>query len=102
MIGYDRNDEKDRYNASGGILWKTNLDTGECEIAFEMPEYVLDGVEIERVGQYIVIGYHNTDYENYTEDATDRGIWYQYDKEDGRIVYDTVSGTTAAYEDAST
>ena len=102
LIGYDRNDEKDRYNTSGGILWKTNLDTGECEIAFEMPEYVLDGVEIDRVGQYIVIGYHNTDYENYIEEATDRGIWYQYEKENGRIVYDTVTGTTAVYPDAST
>lgn len=102
LIGYDRNDEKDRYNASGGILWKTNLDTGECEIAFEMPEYVLDGVEIDRVGQYIVIGYHNTDYENYVEEATDRGIWYQYEKENGRIVYDTKTGTTAVYPDAST
>ena len=41
-------------------------------------------------------------YENYVEEATDRGIWYDYAKEDGRIVYDTVSGTTAVYPDVST
>lgn len=41
-------------------------------------------------------------HETYEEDATDRGIWYDYAKEDGRIVYDTVTGTTAVYIDAST
>jgi hypothetical protein len=101
-MGYDLNHNEYKYNLSGGILFRTNIYTGEESIAFEMPDYVLNGVEIDRVGQYIIIGYHNTDYENYVEEATDRGIWYQYDKEDGRIVYDTVSETTAAYEDAST
>ena len=42
------------------------------------------------------------DYETYEEDATDRGIWYDYAKEVGRIVYDTETGTTAVYPDAST
>lgn len=101
-MGYDLNHNEYKYNLSGGILFRTNIYTGEESIAFEMPDYVLNGVEIDRVGQYIIIGYHNTDYENYVEEATNRGIWYQYDKEDGRIVYDTVSETTAAYKDAST
>lgn len=101
-MGYDLNHNEDKYNLSGGILYRTNVYTGEESIAFEMPEYVLNGVEIDSVGQYIVIGYHNTDYENYVEEATDRGIWYQYEKENGRIVYDTENGTTAAYIDAST
>ncbi len=101
-MGYDLNHNEDKYNLSGGILYRTNVYTGEESIAFEMPEYVLNGVEIDSVGQYIVIGYHNTDYENYVEEATDRGIWYQYEKENGRIVYDTENGTAAAYIDAST
>ena len=101
-MGYDLNHNEDKYNLSGGILYRTNVYTGEESVAFEMPEYVLNGVEIDSVGQYIVIGYHNTDYENYVEETTDRGIWYQYEKENGRIVYDTENGTSAAYIDAST
>ena len=101
-LGYDLNQNEDKFNLSGGILFRTNIHTGEESIAFEMPEYVLNGIEIDRVGQYIIIGYHNTDYETYEEDATDRGIWYDYAKEDGRLVYDTESGTTAVYPDAST
>ena len=101
-LGYDLNQKEDKFNLSGGILYRTNVYTGEESIAFAMPEYVLNGIEIDRVGQYIVIGYHNTDYENYIEEATDRGIWYQYEKEDGRIVFDTETGTTAVYPDAST
>ena len=101
-LGYDRNQKEDKFNLSGGILFCVNIHTGEESIAFEMPEYVLNGIEIDRVGQYIIIGYHNTDYETYEEDATDRGIWYDYAKEVGRIVYDTETGTTAVYPDAST
>ena len=101
-LGYDLNHNEDKFNLSGGILFRTNIHTGEESIAFEMPEYVLNGIEIDRVGQYIIIGYHNTDYETYEEDATDRGIWYDYAKEDGRLVYDTETGTTAVYPDAST
>ena len=101
-LGYDLNQKEDKFNLSGGILYRTNVYTGEESIAFAMPEYVLNGIEIDRVGQYIVIGYHNTDYENYIEEATDRGIWYQYKKEDGRIVFATETGTTAVYPDAST
>lgn len=101
-MGYDLNQNKDKYNLSGGILYRTNIHTGEESIAFEMSEYKLNGTEIDRVGQYIIIGYHNTDYENYEEEASDRGIWYQYAEENGRIVYDTVIGTTAVYIDAST
>ncbi len=101
-MGYDLNQKEDKFNLSGGILYRTNIYTGEESIAFEMPEYVLIGTEIDRVGQYIIMGYQNTDYENYEEEATDRGIWYDYAKENGRIVYDTVAGTTAVYIDAST
>ena len=101
-LGYDLNQKEDKFNLSGGILFRTNIHTGEESVAFEMPEYVLNGIEIDCVGQYIIIGYHNTDYETYEEDATDRGIWYDYAKEVGRIVYDTETGTTAVYPDAST
>lgn len=101
-LGYDLNHNEDKFNLSGGILFRTNVYTGEESVAFEMPDYVLRGVEIDRVGQYIVISYENTDYENYIEESTDYGIWYQYEKENGRIVYDTVTGTTAVYPDAST
>jgi len=101
-LGYDLNQKEDKFNLSGGILFCVNIHTGEESIAFEMPEYVLNGIEIDCVGQYIIIGYHNTDYETYEEDATDRGIWYDYAKEVGRIVYDTETGTTAVYPDAST
>ena len=101
-MGYDLNQKEDKFNLSGGILYRTNVYTGEESVAFEMPDYVLIGTEIDRVGQYIIIGYQNTDYENYVEEATDRGIWYDYAKEDGRLVYDTFSGTTAVYPDAST
>jgi len=101
-LGYDLNHNEDKYNLSGGILFRTNVYTGEESVAFEMPDYVLRGVEIDRVGQYIVISYENTDYENYIKESTHYGIWYQYEKENGRIVYDTVTGTTAVYPDAST
>ncbi len=101
-MGYDLNQKEDKFNLSGGILYRTNVYTGEESVAFEMPDYVLLGTEIDRVGQYIIIGYQNTDYETYTEDVTDRGIWYDYEKEDGRIVYDTVNETAAVYLDAST
>ena len=101
-MGYDLNHNEDKYNLSGGILFRTNIYTGEESVAFEMPDYVLRGVEIDRVGQYIVISYENTDYENYIKESSHYGIWYQYEKENGRIVYDTVTGTTAVYPDAST
>lgn len=101
-MGYDLNQKEDKFNLSGGILYRTNVYTGEESVAFEMPDYVLIGTDIDHVGQYIIIGYQNTDYENYVEEATNRGIWYQYEKEDGRIVYDTETGTTAVYPDAST
>lgn len=101
-MGYDLNQKEDRYNLSGGVLFRVNIHTGEESIAFEMPEYVLNGIEIDRVGQYVIIGYQNTDYETYKEDITDRGIWYDYAKEEGRIVYDTETGTAAVYPDAST
>ena len=101
-MGYDLNHNEDKYNLSGGTLFRTNIYTGEESVAFEMPDYVLRGVEIDRVGQYIVISYENTDYENYVKESTHYGIWYQYEKENGRIVYDTVTGTTAVYPDVST
>ena len=101
-MGYDLNQKEDKFNLSGGILYRTNIHTGEESIAFEMPEYVLIGTEIDCVGQYIIMSYQNTDYENYEEEATDRGIWYDYAKENGRIVYDTVTETTAVYIDVST
>lgn len=101
-MGHDLNHNEDKYNLSGGILYQTNIHTGEESIAFKMPDYVLNGVEIDRVGQYIIISYQNTDYDTYEEEATDRGIWYQYAKKNGHIVYDTVTGTTAVYADAST
>lgn len=99
MIGYDKNHNEEKFNLSGGILYRMNIHTGEESVAFEMPEYTLVGMEIDRVGQYIVLGYQNMDYENYEEEATDRGIWYAYAKEEGRIVYDTVSGTAAVYKE---
>ena len=101
-MGYDLNHNEDKYNLSGGILFRTNIYTGEESVAFEMPDYVLRGVEIDCVGQYIVISYENTDYEKYINESTDYGTWYQYEKENGRIVYDTEAGTTAVYIDAST
>ena len=107
VLGVDMNSEgKERFNTSGGILWRTNIYTGECEIAFEMPAYTLAGTQTDRVGQYIVIGYHNVDYKNYTiEEYVRHNIvetWYEYPEEIGRIVYDTETGTTAVYPDAST
>ena len=106
-LGIDlNNNNKERFNTSGGILWKTNIYSGECEIAFEMPEYTLIGTQIDRVGQYIVIGYLNVDYKNYTvEEIVHHNVvetWYEYPEEIGRIVYDTETGTTATYPDAST
>ena len=98
-MGYDLNRNEEKFNLSGGILFRVNIHTGEESIAFEMPEYVLNGIEIDRVGQYIIIGYQRTDYDNYEEEATDRGIWYDYAKENGRIVYDTESGTAAVYKE---
>jgi len=100
-MGYDLNHKEDKYNLSGGILYRTNVYTGEESVAFEMPEYVLRGVEIDHVGQYIVISYENTDYENYTKETTDRGIWYQYAKENGKIVYNTENSTTSVYKEVS-
>ena len=47
-LGYDLNHNEDKFNLSGGILFRTNIYTGEESIAFEMPDYVLNGVEIDR------------------------------------------------------
>ena len=107
LLGVDKNrNGMEKFNTSGGILWRTNIYTGECEVAFEMPEYTLIGTQIDRVGQYIVIGYLNVDYNNYTvEEIVHHNVvetWYEYPEEIGRIVYDTESGTTAVYPDAST
>lgn len=102
MIGYDLNNNAEQFNTSGGILYRLNINTGEESIAFELPEYCLNSTNIDRVGQYIIIGYQNTDYDNYEEEATSRSIWCDYAKESGRIVYDTVSETTAIYKEAST
>jgi len=96
-LGYDKNMDEEKFNLSGGILFRTSIETGEESVAFEMPAYTLIHTEIHRVGQYVVIGYRNTDYSRYEEEATHYGVWYAYPKENGWVVYDTASGEAAAY-----
>ncbi len=97
-LGKDQNPGgKDKYNRSGGILWRIDIETGVEEKAFELPDYTLAGTEIEAVGGRIIIGYNNIDYNDYTVEATDRGDYYEYAQETGRIVYNPADQTTAIY-----
>ncbi len=100
-LGYDKNMGKEQFNLSGGILFRTSIETGEESVAFELPAYTLIQTEIHRIGQYVVIEYRNTDYSHWEEEATPYGVWYAYEKENGRVVYDTASGETKAYPEAS-
>ncbi|MBP3919431.1 MAG: hypothetical protein J6I50_09740 [Clostridia bacterium] len=101
LLGFDQNENKEKYNRSGGILYRMDIRTGKETIAFEMPAYCLYGTQIYHVGQYIVVGYQNKNYDMYTEDITGNGIWYNYQKETGYLVYDTVSTQTATYRKES-
>lgn len=100
VIGINENyNGKEVVNRSGGILWRTDIETGETEKAFELPAYTLIGTDIHRVGERVVIGYQNTDYSDYIVETTDRGEWYQYKETTGRIVFDTAAGTVGIYEE---
>ncbi|MBR6426925.1 MAG: hypothetical protein IKS28_03765, partial [Clostridia bacterium] len=100
-IGYDKNIGEEQFNRSGGILFRTDIETGEESVAFELPAYRLIDTGIHRVGQYVVIEYRNTDYSHYVEEATHYGVWYAYPKENGWVVYDTASGTATAYREGN-
>lgn len=88
LRGYDKNEGANKYNRSGGILWRLDTKTGVEEKAFELPAYDLDGVELCAVGDRVVIGYANVDYDDYKVSDTGRGDFYDYKKENGRIVFD--------------
>ena len=100
-IGFDKNQNAEQFNRSGGILFRMNIESGEESAAFEMPAYRLIDTGIHRVGQYVVIEYRNTDYSRYEEEATHYGVWYAYPEENGWVVYDTEAGTAAVYPEPS-
>ncbi|MBQ4353889.1 MAG: hypothetical protein IJC71_03235 [Clostridia bacterium] len=98
VLGYDLNDKEDRMNTTGGILWRRNLKTGEEEKVYEDPQMNLDWWKIDKVGDAVVVGYTNVDYENYTADESIRwGTIYNYKTDYGWIVYRTDTGETACY-----
>lgn len=99
FLGYDANGKKDKYNITGGILWRTNIRTGETEEVYALPEYQLSPYEIEAVGPYIIVDYTNIDYHDYTVDSTGKyGDWYNYKETIGKIVYDSTAGTYEIYD----
>ncbi|MBO4229530.1 MAG: hypothetical protein J5938_04175, partial [Clostridia bacterium] len=100
-LGYDKNIDEEQFNRSGGILFRTNIETGEESIAFELPAYRLIDTGIHRVGQYVVIEFQNTDYSNYEEETDMYGVWYAYPEENGWVVYDTASGEAKAYREGN-
>ncbi|MBQ2726802.1 MAG: hypothetical protein IJF78_13950 [Clostridia bacterium] len=100
FLGVEKHSGQEKYNKTGGILQRVNIRTGERKPVFEMPEYNLIGTEIDAVGQYVVVSYHNIDYENYETEMTEFGEAYTYEKEYGRIVYNTSTGETKIYPEA--
>ena len=100
LLGVEKHSNQEKYNKTGGILVGVNIRTGESEQVFEMPDYNLIGTDIEAVGQYVVIAYHNIDYNNYETEMTTLGEAYNYEQENGRIVYDTVTGETKIYPES--
>lgn len=97
FLGVEKHSGQEKYNKTGGILHRVNIITGESEQVFEMPAYNLIGTDIESVGQYVVIEYHNINYDAYETEVTVLGEAYTYETEIGRIVYDTVTGETKIY-----
>lgn len=91
IIGYDLNQKKDVYNKTAGKLFCLNLKTGVETEVLSLPEYRLTYM-IETVGDRILLAYENTDYESYTEDNSGRGVWYDYEKTSGWIIYNPETG----------
>ncbi len=96
LLGADLNDGgKERYNASGGIIWEFDPEVCEERIFLELPEYTLDRVGIERVGERIVIDYRNIDYSQPLDPEGDG--WYDYPTEYGKIVLDPATAEYTVY-----
>ncbi|MBQ4575560.1 MAG: hypothetical protein IJA85_10280 [Clostridia bacterium] len=96
LLGIDLNDNsKERYNASGGIIWEFDPESCEERIFLELPGYTLDRVGIECINGRIVIDYRNVDYNNPLDPDNDG--WYDYPTEYGKIIFDPQSGEYTAY-----
>lgn len=90
-VGYDLNLKKDIYNKTAGKLYCLNLKTGIETEVLSLPEYRFTYV-IKTVGDRIVLGYENTDYDSCTEENTPHGVWYDYEKTCGWIIFNPETG----------
>lgn len=99
-LGYDRNDREDKYNTTGGTIWRTDILTGETAKLFDDAEYNLEYWTIERVGSHLVVNYTNTDYSTFTEEEGNSrfGAVYVYPSEMGKIVIDMKNTECMIYE----
>ena len=99
-LGYDRNDHEDKYNMTGGIIWRTDLRTGETDKLFDDASYNLEYWTFERIGGHLVMNYTNTDYSTYTEEEGNSrfGAVYVYPSETGKVVVNTENKECNIYE----
>lgn len=95
VIGYDKNNQRDAVNGTGGIIWRMNLETGAEEEFLSLPEYHLWGYEISAFGDRFLIRYSNTDYSVWEEipDSYHGDVWYEYPKTNGWIIVNPADRT---------
>lgn len=93
-LGYDMNDHEDKYNMTGGIIWRTDIKTGATDKLFDDASYNLEYWTLERIGGHLVMNYTNTDYSTYTEEEGNSrfGTVYVYPFVTGKVVIDTKKG----------
>lgn len=98
-LGRDRNERKDIYNATGGALWRIDLDDMTEEKCFGLPGCVLRGYTLEAVGEYVVIDYGRTNYDRYEVSANYffPDGWYDYESEAGKITLNHGTGEYKIY-----
>jgi len=108
-LGYDKNQKREVYNPTGGILWRRSLSTGKEEIVCAYPTYQLIGdlnnvlgYGVDVVGDYVVVPYTETDYSTWTEDYLEKyGIQFIHPTKNGRLVYNTQTGEINDYPETT-
>ena len=92
-VGFDLNDNKERYNHTGGKIWYQDIRTGEETLYLET-SHCLSGTDIALVDGKMLFAYIDTDYDDYTEVEDEKGeIWYDYKKTRGWVIIDPTDGS---------
>lgn len=93
VIGFDLNDNKERYNRTGGKIWRQNIRTGETELFLETG-HCLEATSIDMIDDRLLFAYTDTDYDDYTEiDNKHVGIWYDYKETRGWVIINPADGS---------